>query len=262
MTAASIKAPQRSKLPAKRLASESIGLDSSSDMIRKDKKMTTGLGKNKETNHIVSEDVSEDGAADADDDEESRSTDESIDLTTYTPPPSTTAIGSRNLNHRSESPTSLLGGNGHLHNEHRNNNINSNVNNNNNNISSSSAHDISSAGNDHHILRSSSSLPGNSTHTRIDNTSSKPSSSDYQPAEVKKNLEDNPEYIALCSAHALLRKQRKMIQSDIINLRDLKIEALENPTKFIADLATNSGIVEKFPKQVHIVRGDLKKVFK
>lgn len=97
-------------------------------------------------------------------------------------------------------------------------------------------------------------------------TRSGPSTRDQEESISNKSdrlLQDDVNYIALCSACSVLRSQREMVKKDIIKLRDLKQKALQNPQKFIQELGSNEGeIVNSIPKQIHIINGDLNKLFK
>lgn len=80
----------------------------------------------------------------------------------------------------------------------------------------------------------------------------KDESSDASKAELL-DLENNPDYIALNSALSLLKGQKKSAQEDIIKLRQLKQQALENPETIYEQLAKD-GSIGGVPKPQSVVK--------
>jgi hypothetical protein len=88
---------------------------------------------------------------------------------------------------------------------------------------------------------------------------SKPIKSDLSPKESGNHglidLENNPDYIALSSAFDLLASQKTIASQDIVQLKELKSAALQNPEKFIQKLQAGKG--ENFPDRQKVVRAPL-----
>lgn len=70
------------------------------------------------------------------------------------------------------------------------------------------------------------------------------------------DVETNPDYIALTSALSLLLTQRSVACNDLIQLKKLKAEALDNPEQFVAGLR-RTGKLPRVPKMQRIVRAPM-----
>lgn len=70
------------------------------------------------------------------------------------------------------------------------------------------------------------------------------------------DVETNPDYIALTSALSLLLTQRSVACNDLIQLKKLKTEALDNPEQFVAGLR-RTGKLPRVPKMQRIVRAPM-----
>ena len=70
------------------------------------------------------------------------------------------------------------------------------------------------------------------------------------------DVETNPDYIALTSALSLLLTQRSVACNDLIQLKKLKTEALDDPEKFLAGLR-RTGKLPNVPKMQRIVRAPM-----
>lgn len=70
------------------------------------------------------------------------------------------------------------------------------------------------------------------------------------------NVETNVDYIALTSALSLLRTQRSVACNDLIQLKKLKTDALENPDIFITSLR-RTGKLQNVPKMQRITRAPI-----
>lgn len=80
-------------------------------------------------------------------------------------------------------------------------------------------------------------------------SSNNPSSS----SSSKKELEQNPDYIALSASLNLLQTQHAKASRDIVKLRELKSEALVDPEKFKDELV-KTGNIKEAPKPQKIAK--------
>jgi hypothetical protein len=74
-----------------------------------------------------------------------------------------------------------------------------------------------------------------------------------QTNQQNKELQQNPDYIALSSSLNLLRSQHAKASRDIVKLRELKAEALADPERFKEELK-QTGQVQGAPKRQNIAR--------
>ncbi|ODQ68564.1 hypothetical protein NADFUDRAFT_39937 [Nadsonia fulvescens var. elongata DSM 6958] len=72
-------------------------------------------------------------------------------------------------------------------------------------------------------------------------------------APLDKNVDNNPDIIALKSTLSLLEAQRQVAMEDIKQLNRLKQHALESPAEFTKELMEH-GSIEGAPRMQHIVR--------
>lgn len=85
------------------------------------------------------------------------------------------------------------------------------------------------------------------------NNSSDIAASDSTASASSLAVENNPDYIALTSALSLLLNQRKVACNDLVHLKKLKTNALNDPERFLSDLR-RTGRLPNVPKMQRIVR--------
>lgn len=95
------------------------------------------------------------------------------------------------------------------------------------------------------------------SHTETDLPTPPPQNHPSPPSSFSNSdLETNPDYIALTSTLSLLLTQRSNACQDLIQLQNLKREALENPEEFLDRLRRTGGTqtIPNIPKMQRIVR--------